>query len=137
MNEIERAVVTALQNDTAVMALATEICYGAGDIDTAYPFVVLFKQPVSDNDRYSFNARAARLQRYVVKAVDGGMSKRRAQQLADAVDAVLTDSNLSLSGWSWLHCHRVGDIEYQETLADGTVAWHVGGVYEIIVGRVT
>ncbi len=137
MNEIERAVVAALQSDSGVMAIATEICYGAGDIDTKFPFVVLFKQPITDSDRYSFTERTARLQRYVVKAVDGGMSKQRAQQLADAVDAVLTDSQLVLSGWAWLHCHRIGDIEYSESLVDGTIAWHVGGVYEIILGRMT
>ncbi len=133
MNTIDNAITSALQNDATVMADATEICYGAGNIDTEYPFVVLFKQPVVDADRYSFSARSSRLQRYVVKAVDIGMSKQRAQRLADNADTVLTDSVLTLTGWAWKHCHRIGDVEYQETLPDGQVAWHVGGIYEIMV----
>lgn len=135
MNEIDQAITQALQLSATVMAQATEICYGAGTLETAYPFVVFFKQPRADADRYSFSARVARLQRYVVKAVDIGMSKQRAQEIADVIDAVLTDSTLTLSGWHWQHCHRTGDVEYQETLPDGQVAWHVGGVYEITVGK--
>jgi hypothetical protein len=135
MNTIETALVSAIQGSAAVMAQATAICYGAGSIETEYPFVVFFKQPRLDADHYSFSARTHRLQRYVVKAVDYGPSKQRAQQIADNVDAVLTDSSLTLTGWHWRHCHRTGDVEYQETLPDGGVAWHVGGVYEITAGK--
>lgn len=135
MNTIEAAIDGLIRNNATVMAQATDVCYAAGHIDTEYPFVVFFKQPRLDADHYSFSARTHRLQRYVVKAVDIGMSKQRAQQIADNIDAILTDSALTLTGWNWRHCHRTGDVEYQETLPDGNVAWHVGGVYEITAGK--
>lgn len=133
MNTIDTAITSALQNNATVMADVTEICYGAGSLDTEYPFVVFFRQPRADADRYAFSARIGRLQSYVVKAVDVGPSKQRAQEIADNVDSVLTDSALTLTGWAWRHCHRIGDVEYQEELSDGQVAWHVGGIYEIMV----
>lgn len=128
MNEINTAIYNAIRSNTACMALATGVYYGAGDAGAMPPFYVLYKQPRLDADRYTFGSRAARLQRYVVKAVDVGMSKRRAQEMHDLADVVLTDSQLA-----WLHCHRTGDVEYAEDLADGRVAWHVGGIYEITV----
>lgn len=134
MNTVERAIYSALRNSAEVMAEATDVVYGAGLETTRYPFVVVFKQARQDADRYSFTAEVGRLQRYVIKAVDIGMSKQRAQRIADAVDAVLVDSTLELNGWRWQHCHRTGDVEYLEILADGQVVWHVGGVYEIALG---
>lgn len=133
MNEIEQAIAEQLRNSAAVMGLATDICYGSGHIETQYPFVVFAKQPRLDTDFYSFEARLGRAQSYIIKAVDLGMSKQRAQIIADAIDSVLTDSIFTLTGWRWCHCHRAGDIEYQEQLADGQMAWHVGGVYQITV----
>ncbi len=136
MNAVEQAIVSALQNNSQVMAEATAVCYGAGHKDTKFPFVVLAKQARADADVYSFWTRVGRRQRYVAKAVDLGMSKQRAQTIADAVDAVLTNSQLSVEGWGWLYCRRSGDVEYSENLPDGQMAWHVGGIYEITLGVV-
>jgi hypothetical protein len=94
------------------------------------PYVVFQQQ--AGTDSYSFSARDGRSLVYLVKAVDVGPSGLRAAQMAERIDALLTDKPLSLTGWTQLRLRRESDVEYVEVDA-GKTYQHYGALFRVDV----
>lgn len=94
------------------------------------PYVVYQQQ--AGTDSYTFSARDARSLLYLVKAVDVGPSALRAAQMAERVDALLTDKPLSLTGWTNVRLRRESDVEYAEVDA-GKTYQHYGALFRVDV----
>lgn len=94
------------------------------------PYVVYQQQ--AGTDSYTFSARDARSLVYLVKAVDVGPSGLRAAQMAERIDALLTDKPLSLTGWTNVRLRRESDVEYAEVDA-GKTYQHYGALFRVDV----
>lgn len=94
------------------------------------PFVVFQQQ--SGVSEWEFRTRAYKTTTYLVKAVGTGHSASNVSAMADRLDTLLNDANLSLSGWSCRRIRREQDIEYSEE-SEGVLYQHVGGLYRIDV----
>ena len=132
MNEVDAAITQLLTSDATCMSIATEVCNTVGAQDTQFPFYIFSKTPRRDEDGQTFTGRAFRRLEYIVKAVDTGLSKDRAQQMADNADAVLNDCRPTIGGWDVQHWRRIGSVDYMVTAPYvATNEIHIGGIYEI------
>lgn len=74
----------------------------------AYPFLVIGL--VASDDAYTFGVRSHQEAAWQVTAWDQGGSARRAGQLMDRVDQLLTDGTVTVSGYSTLMIRREGQV---------------------------
>lgn len=134
MRPVDTALYSRLAADLGTLTLGTLGCTGVyrfqapqGSVE---PYVIYQQQ--AGTDSYTFSAQDARSLVYLVKAVDASTSGLRAAQMAERIDALLTDKPLSLSGWTNIRLRRESDVEYIETDA-GKTYQHYGALYRVDV----
>lgn len=137
MRAVDTAIYSRLAADVAGTATGTLGQLGATNVYRALasqgsvePYVIFNEQ--AGTDSYTFSARDARSLLYQVKAVGKGSSALVPAQMAERIDALLTDAPLSLSGWTNIRLRRESDVEYVE-VANGQQYHHLGGLYRVDV----
>lgn len=135
MRDVEDAIVTALQADTQLAALAPGGVHKVlAPEGSPYPRVIVQVQsgavPLE-----TFTAEVAESGKYTVKGIvdvgnAGGMTSD-CYDIEDRIHAVLQDAQLTLIGGRQLQkCRRCQRIQYPEqNTQDGTVYNHRGAVY--------
>ena len=93
--------------------------------------IVVFSQ-VSSSDAYALAHRAYSNAVYQVKAITPGESAVAAWDAAERVEALLTDTPLTLSTGHVLNCRRQSVISMTET-DNGEQYQHAGGLYTITI----
>ena len=94
-----------------------------------YPLVIFSKSSgIEDNS----SPRRTRTLVYQVTALSA-KGKKEAQDIDNAIDALLHDTTLSVSGWSDYWVRRESDISYVEQIPGGRVLWHEGAMYRVLL----
>jgi hypothetical protein len=101
-----------------------------GGVAVGFPRTIY--QEVSGVDVYTLPARSYQRLVYMVKAVAEGHSALVAMQIAERLDAILTDGTLTLSSGTCFYIRRTGHVEFEEP--DGEKRYqHVGGFWDLLV----
>ena len=129
MRVVDAGLYTLLNADATLVSLGSTGAYRLVAPQGATLPYVIFSQ-MSGVDDYTFDGRSGRSLLYQVKAVTSGQSASTAEQMAERIDAVLTDGSLSVSGWTVLRCRRESDVLYTET-SEGMTYNHVGGLFRV------
>lgn len=131
MNACKAAIYSKLTGDstlTNLLASSTSVYEAVAPQEADAPYVIYFKSAGTPN--YTFTD-SYEDQVYTIKGVTQGPSAKIAGQIAERIDAVLTDGALTLSGRSQMYLRRIGDVELVET--DSGVRFnHSGGTYRLI-----
>lgn len=134
MNDLEtalRAALTSQGSVTSLLATVGSVFNIVVPDGYAYPVIVFNLQGGGDlND----TPRRAKEPVYQVKAISA-VSMFQAGQIDAAVDAVLHDGALSVSGWTNYWCARESDVRYAELAQDGKRFYHSGGLYRIGISK--
>ncbi len=137
MRAVDTAIYSRLATDVAGTATGTLGQLGATGVyrmvasqGSVEPYIVFNEQ--AGTDSYTFSAQDARSLVYLVKAVDASTSGLRAAQMAERIDALLTDKPLSLTGWRNIRLRRESDVEYTEIDA-GKTYQHYGALFRVDV----
>ena len=131
MLALEEALYTTLSGGTALTALlgGTAIYNALGPQGTAvtYPLVMFTKSSgLDDND----SPRRTKTLVYQATGISD-KGKKEAETIDNAIDALLHDSSLTVTGWSEYWVRRESDISYVEQIPGGKVLWHEGGLYRV------
>lgn len=112
VNAMGSALYGALAADATLGSLGcTGVYMDLAPQAATYPFLVLGL--VASDDSYTFDVRSHQTAAWQVTAWDQGGSARRAGQLMDRVDQVLTDGTVTVSGYSTLMIRREGQVPTQ------------------------
>ena len=137
MRAVDTAIYSRLATDVAGTATGTLGQLGATGVYRAVasqgsvePYIVFNEQ--AGTDSYTFRARDTRSLLYQVKAVGKGNSALVPAQMAERIDALLTDAPLTLSGWTNIRLRRESDVEYVQ-IENGMQYHHLGGLYRVDV----
>jgi hypothetical protein len=129
--DVNKALYAKLSVDAGLISLGVT---GVFDLQApesqALPVVIFQKQ--DGEHQYVYGRRAWQDHNYVVKGV-AAESKDLAEQLDDRCYTLLNLQPLVLDDGYTMVVKRNGDISYAERLG-GTTFYHVGGLYEIMVG---
>lgn len=131
VNAVKAGLTSKLTGDatlTAMLASSTSVYDKVAPQGSALPYVIFQKQ--TGSPRYTMGGPAYDDNVYLVKAVAESPSAKVAGQIAERVDALLTDGSLTLTSGSLMVMRRQQDVEYAET-ADGRTFQHVGATYLI------
>ena len=135
MRAVDTALNSLLAADVAGTATGTLGQLGATGVYRAVasqgsvePYIVFNQQ--AGTDGYTFSSRDTRSLLYQVKAVGKGSSALVPAQMAERIDALLTDQPLTLTGWTNIRLRRESDVEYVE-VANGQQYHHLGGLYRV------
>ena len=135
MRAVDTALYSLLAADVAGTATGTLGQLGATGVYRAVasqgsvePYIVFNQQ--AGTDGYTFSSRDTRSLLYQVKAVGKGSSALVPAQMAERIDALLTDQPLTLTGWTNIRLRRESDVEYVE-VANGQQYHHMGGLYRV------
>lgn len=130
---VDAGLYTAL-NVSAVTTLATGgVHNGVAPENTATPYLRFFSAEAPPDWRAFRTNRIAKF-RYLVQAIDEGLSKAAAKALLASADGVLHDATLTVAGGTFLSCgleRRIGDIV--DRLPGGVVFQIVGAYYLVEV----
>jgi hypothetical protein len=132
VNAVEAALYSKLTGDGTLVGLlaagtASVHAYRAPE-NSVSPLVVFSEQ--ADTPGYTFRARAWENLLYLVKGVVEEYSMKTAGQIAERLDALLSDGTLSISGRSLLYLRRETGVRYSEQ-SDGKTYYHAGGVFRV------
>lgn len=132
MNAVETALQAKLAGDATLVGLGVQgVFHRRAPQGQAEPVVVFNQQ--SAVDYYTHAGRAYRDLVYLVKAIDQSESAARAGQIADRLDALLTDQPLTVAGWTVIaRPRRFIDVDYDEP-AEGIIYQHLGGLFRVKV----
>lgn len=132
MNAVETALYTKLSGGTALTGLlgGTAIYNAVVTQGTALPYAVFFESSGGDDNS---SPRRARSLLYTAK----GVAERAytANAIDEAMDALLHEGALSITGWNDYWVMRETDVAYEEKLANGNVVYHRGGQYRIRISE--
>lgn len=68
---------------------------------------------------------------WLVKGVDRAGKAGRAEHIAEVIDALLNDAQLTIPGFDHLYLRRASDVDYPEP--DGAETYHhCGGLYTVV-----
>jgi len=130
MNAEEAALYSKLASAsgvTTLLATATSIFNAFAPDGSAYPLIILQLQGGGDlND----SATRAREPVYLIKAISA-VSMYQAGLVDDAVDVVLHNAALTVTGWTNYWCAREGDVRYAEVTPEKLHYYHSGGLYRL------
>lgn len=130
MNDLEAAIISKLTGAstvTSLLATSSSVFNVTVPTSYGYPLILFNLQGGGDlND----TPRRAKEPLYQIKALSE-ISMYEAGQIDDAMDAVLHNATLTVSGWTNYWCARESDVRYAEALADGSYIYHSGGIYRI------
>lgn len=137
MRAVDTALYSRLATDVAGTAAGTLGALGATGVyrmlasqGSVEPYIIFNEQ--AGTDSYTFSAREQRSLLYQVKAVGKGSSAQVPAQMAERIDALLTDQPLTVTGWTNIRLRRESDVEYVE-VANGQQYHHLGGLYRVDV----
>lgn len=128
---VDAAIVSALLNDTTLMALMTDGVFWDQAKPGAEKFVIV--SLVDEADEGKFGGRAYEDALYLVKAVALGSSGADVKTAAARIDTLLEDKSLTASGYAWMTAHREARVRYTEVDdVDPSIKWqHRGGRYRV------
>jgi hypothetical protein len=128
---IDAAVITKLQADAALMAIAVDGIYFDIARHGATRFVLMKRQSHEDIDM--FNGAAFEEFVYSIQAVTLNTTGADTQTAAGRIQVALQDAALTATGYTVTRCRRIGHIRYQEADDDNMDArWqNWGGLYSI------
>lgn len=134
MSALTKALRTALAQKLAASSSVTSIATGGiyhsvAPAQATYPLVIFNQQ---SNTRFvqSFGDRGGRNSLWMVKGVAVGENSDAADNLSAAIEALLNEGTLSVSGGTLYRMHWEQDVQYTE-LEDGEQIRHSGGMYRI------
>lgn len=134
-NEMSVAVYNALTGSTALTTLlaggtaSQSVFQDLAPEGATAPYVVYQTQSPS-MPQYVFSRVAYENTIYAVRGVTQGPSKAAGGTIAAKIDAALNDATLTVSGYTFLKCRRLQDIDYGEIVAGVRVS-HIGGAYRV------
>ena len=139
---VRRAIYGKLAADTTLTAMlgtpapgyAQNIYYQRAPSKAGFPYVIFQKQ--ASTPRYALGGRAYDNDIWLIKGVVRSDPKTAGtadvvDNIASRLDALLTDSTLSISGKTLLYLRRDSDVDYPED-ADGVVYLHSGSTFRLI-----
>lgn len=132
MNSIDQAVYAKLAADAtlgALLASPSSVYHAVAPAGAAAPLVLF--QEFGAADEYALADRVWTRCSYLVKGVCEGPSAKRAKEIAERCDAVLTDQPLTVAGVGAMVVRRSRRVaDYAEIDSDRRVS-HAGAIYEI------
>lgn len=135
MKDLAPALFTALAADndlTALLASEESIYHEEAPQGAEFPYVIFNLQGGTDN--YTLKARSWVNRVVQVKGLaispQDAPDATVADDVADAIDVVLTDGPLTISGATLLTMRRISPVHYSENTPAGMVT-HAGGLYRI------
>lgn len=123
------AKLSGAESVTKLLSSSSAIYFEQATPEAEYPLVIFSRS--SGTDAYTFAERAWRDQLWLVKAVDRSTSANVADEIDAAVDALLTDGTLTISGASLMSMRRASDMPPFAETKDGQMYRHAGGLYKI------
>lgn len=133
---VAEAIYAKLAAGTAITALLPDgtagIHYAQAPENAEHPLLLYYE--VSDVPAYRLGrSRAWTDHRFTVEAITESPSFRTAKELADLVDAALSDQSLSVSGVDAMLCERIDAIPDRPETVGGTRFNHAGFDFRISV----
>ncbi len=130
-NAIDAALYTKLAGGTALTTLlgGTAVYQYLAPEKTDPPYVIY--QRMSQVPINVLAGAAIESAAYMVKGVTEGPSAVLAGSVAGAIDTLLQDQTLTISGYTHLHLRRESSIDYVET-DNGVRYSHRGAIYRIL-----
>jgi len=130
VNVLEAAIKTKLTGTSSVTSLlATAASVFNVQIPDGYAFPVIVFNWQGGGDLNDTPTRAKE-PLYQIKAISS-VSMYQAGQIDDALDAVLHNVALTVSGWTNYWIARESDVRYGELTPAGHYFYHSGGIYRI------
>ena len=113
---------------TGLLAAPDAIYHQIAPQTATGPYVILQKQAGTPD--WQFAGASVQQEVWLVKAVHKSSSAGRAEEIAGAIDAALTDAPLAIDGEQLLAVYRESDITYAEN--DGADVYrHEGALFRI------
>lgn len=137
MIPVESALYTRLTSGTALGALLAAgtagIYHRLAPEGQDPPYVVFAKQSRIPERTIGGGGVAYEDAIYLVKGVAESPSALVAGSIAAAIDTLLDNHALTVTGYTTLTCHRDQDVDYVESGPGGQVIQHRGALYRIQV----
>jgi len=133
VNAVVKALREELLADAPLVALLADpkaVWEDVAPQGSGHPFVVISLN--SGPKEFTLDGLAFDKPRYLIKAVDPSSSAVKAGQIADRVEAVLTDADLTIAGRHHAYLRPESDVAYSE-VKDGKTYRHRGGLYRLYV----
>ena len=127
---VKEAIWEFLSTDSTLVSMlhdSDSIYERNGPQEAVFPFVVYFKSSGEPQWAFGPNSHCDE-EMWTIKAIDRADSSFKATQIADHIDFIMHDAELSISGNSLLYCRRDSDVDYAETEPGNTIH-HVGAIY--------
>ena len=132
MKATRRAIYAKLNGDatlTALLSAPTAIYEAKAPRSAAFPLVI-FDLYAPGADAYTYGGRAYEQDLWIVRGVVKAGSSDAADDIAAAIDELLTDGALTISGRTQLYLRRERKVKYTES--DGDVDYrHSGGIFRL------
>lgn len=130
VNAVKAGLYAALAGDSTLTAfVGSDAVYdGVAPQGKATPYIIF--QKLTGVASYAFSGLAFDTHTFLVKAVDEDPSAATVGSIAERIDAVLTDQDITLSSGTIMVLRRQQDIDYPE-VADGRTFRHVGALYTV------
>jgi hypothetical protein len=124
MNPVRDALIGHLTQTAAVTDLLADgadgVYHRVAEINQASPYVIVTK--MAGTPTYTMGGLALQSDVWLVKAVHRARTSRHAEDIAAAIDAALTDAQISIDGSDLLDLRRLSDVDYGEP--DGDHLFH-------------
>lgn len=129
MKTVEQMIYSRLSGDSTLTGLTPGgVWRGVAPVGTTGTWVVF--NHVSEDDIYTFRARAMVDSIYQIKAISPGESALPAWQAAERIESLLTDQPLTMTSGTLLMLRRQQVISLTE-VDGGEQYQHAGGLYAI------
>jgi hypothetical protein len=119
---------TGATSVTSLLSSSTAVYYEQAPASASFPYLILGKR--SKSRVRTMGSVAFQTETWMIKAVDRGEDSDRAEGITEAVEALLTNGTLSISGKVLQDLFPSGDINYVEEDGDQTYQHH-GSLYRI------
>lgn len=115
---------------TSLLGVPDGIFHRKAPQATRPPVVIFQKQSGRPSIRFMGGGVAIDAEFWIVKAIAFGRLADRAEDIAVAIDASLTDAPLALTGRTLLECVRESDVDYPEQIGK-EIFQHTGAIYRV------
>lgn len=135
MKAIRSAIYQKLTNEPAITVLLSDpkaVFHKQAPADAKYPYVIFNRQ--GGSKIHAFKGTAFRRQTWLVKAVDREEFSNRAEDISEAIDAVLDGGALNVAGQTLADLRFLGDVDYPETQGD-QLFHHCGANYRVVLAQ--
>ena len=115
----------------ALLATNASIYHAQAPASAAFPYIVFHKQAGTPTYTFQTGGAAFDNEVWLVKGIDRNTSSNTVDAIANRLDEVLTDGNITVSGKEVMYLKRESDVEYLETV-EGVQYRHAGAFYRLI-----